>query len=94
MLFRSVIPFWDDSDLLSYFHMIENGHKILASINPTKKITLSTHKIFKGQFILTFYRGSYLFIFGKTSLDYFGRMIADLLRGLFENVYLNTSEDI
>ena len=33
--------FYDDNVLLSYFHMTENGHKILVSTNPTK-ITLST----------------------------------------------------
>ena len=74
-----MIPFYDDSGLLFYFHMTENGHEILVLTNPTK-IILSTCEIFKRQFILTFHRYSYLFILGKFSLGYFGRMIADWLK--------------
>ena len=43
-------------------------------------------------FILTFYRDSYLFIFGKISLDYFGRIIANLLGGLVKKNVSNTSD--
>ena len=43
--FSLVIPSWDDSGLLSYFHMTENGHKILVLTNPAK-IALGTCEIF------------------------------------------------
>ena len=34
--FSFVLSFYDDSGLLFYFHMTENGHKIFVSTNAAK----------------------------------------------------------
>ena len=48
--FSIVIPFFDDSGLLSYFRMTENGHKIV--VNKHYVITLNTPKTIYSNLLL------------------------------------------
>ena len=77
--FSLVLPFYDDSSMLFYFHMIRNGHKILMSTN-IAKLPPNTSEMVKGQLLWPMIE-KYLFIRRKINFDYFEKTIGNLSGG-------------